>query len=298
MPSWDDHRYVLALSRAGSLSAAARRLSCDQTTVGRRLAALEAEIGARLFDRTPDGYVPTAAGDALLAHLTRVESELLAAERRLAGGDARIEGIVRLAITETFASMIVLPELSALRAAQPGVSLELITATAPADLARREADLAIRLGPRPKQPNLIVRQLGAAGYALHASPAYLARHGRPGIRGGLRGHAVIAYGGELRAVPMARALETRTRHAQVVLRSSGAQSVYEAVTAGLGVGVLPCALGRRGGLERLGPVLGENPCWSVVHEDLARNARVRTVLDFLAGLLARKRRFLRDGSEE
>ena len=95
---------------------------------------------------------------------------------------------------------------------------------------------------------------------------------------------------------MARALEARARQARVVLRASGAQSVYEAIAGGLGVGVLPCALGRRGGLERLGPVLGENPCWSVVHEDLARNARVRAVLDFLAGVIASKRRFLRDGS--
>jgi DNA-binding transcriptional LysR family regulator len=292
--AWDDFRYFLALARAGSLSAAARRMRVDQSTVGRRLAALEAEAGARLFDHTPDGYVLTAAGESVLGDVERLEDGFLAVERRLAGGDARIEGVVRVSISETFANHFVVAHLDELRARHPGLTVELATSNAPVDLARREADLAVRLGPAPKQPNLVVRPLGAAGFALYGSRAYLASHGRPRLRGGLRGHRVVRYGGELAPVPMARFLEEHAREAEVVLLANSVATVHEAVVAGLGLGVLPCVLAGDG-LERIGPLLGANPIWSVVHEDLVRAARVRAVLQFLSEVIGRERRRLERG---
>jgi DNA-binding transcriptional LysR family regulator len=294
---WDDYRYFLAVARAGSLSAAARLMRVDQSTVGRRLIALEARVGARLFDRTPEGYVLTAAGESVRSDLERLEDGFLAVERRLAGGDARIEGVVRVAISETFANTLVVGHLGDLRSRHPGLSIELLTGNAPVDLARREADLAVRLGQAPRQPNLVLRELGAAGFALYASPAYLARLGRPRLPGGLRGHEIVCYGGELAAVPLARFLNERAQEAEVVLRANSVASVYEAVAAGLGLGVLPCMFAGRG-LERIGSgILGTNPIWSVVHEDLVRNARVRAVLRFLSDLIQRKRRALERGLE-
>jgi DNA-binding transcriptional LysR family regulator len=282
---WNDYRYFLAVARAGSLSAAARRMGVDQSTVGRRIAALEARVGARIFDHTPDGYVLTTAGE-------QVRNDVETVERRLAGGDARVEGIVRVAITEVFANAFIVEHLAVLRRSHPGLSIELVTGIAPVDLARREADLAVRIGKPPRQPNLIVRPLGTAGYALYASQAYLARRGRPQLRGGLGGHEVVCYGGELAAVPLARFMSEHAGEAEVAFRANSVGSVHSAVAAGLGLGVLPCVLGGQG-LRRVGPaMLGRTPVWSIVHEDLLRTARVRAVLRFLSDLIQRERRAL------
>jgi DNA-binding transcriptional LysR family regulator len=295
--NWDDYRYFLAVARAGSLSGAARRMRVDQSTVGRRLAALEARVGARLFDHTPEGYVLTAAGESVRTDVERLEDGFLAVGRRLAGGDARIEGVVRVAIVETFANTFVVGHLGELRSRHPGLSIELLTGNAPVDLARREADLAVRLGKAPKQPNLVVRQLGVAGFALYGSRDYLARRGRPRLSGGLGGHEVVCYSGELATTPLARFMTEHAKRAEIVLRTNSVASAYEAVAAGLGLGILPCVLGGRG-LERIGSaILGTNPIWSVVHEDLLRNARVHAVLLFLTDRIQRERRRLEQGLE-
>lgn len=286
---WSDYRYFLAVGRAGSLSAAARGLGVDQSTVGRRLAALEAAVGARLFDRTPEGYVLTAAGESVRGDVERLEDGFLAVERRLAGGDARVAGVVRVATTEMFASMFIIPHLAALRSRHPGLSLDLVAGIHPVDLSRREADLAVRLGAPPKQPNLIVRAIGEARFALYAAPSYLARRARPHLRGGLKGHAIVGYGGEMAAVPIARWLDEQGRNAEVAFRANTIAAVHDAVQAGLGLGVLPCGLGDRD-LVRVSSLAGASPIWTVVHEDLARTGRVRAVLQFLSDTLRRDAR--------
>jgi DNA-binding transcriptional LysR family regulator len=286
---WDDYRYFLAVAKAGSLSGAARLMCVDQSTVGRRLAALEAQVGTRLFDHTPEGYVLTAAGESVRAEVDRLEEGFLAVERRLAGGDARLEGVVRLAITEVFANAFLIPHLLELRSQHPGLSLELLTGNSPIDLARREADLAVRLGMAPKQPNLVVRQIGVAAFGLYALPDYLARHGRPRLHDGLNGHQVVGYGGDLSSVPLARFVDERAQKATIVLRANGVASVFEAVSVGLGIGALPCILGARG-LKRIGPVGGIIPILSVVHQDLLRNGRIRAVLRFLSEVIKRESR--------
>lgn len=289
---WDDYRYLLAVVRAGSLSGAARLVGVDQSTVGRRVAALEARVGARLFDRTPEGYVLTAAGESVRADVETLQEGFMAVERRLAGGDSRLEGTVRLAITEVFADSFLIPHLRELRSQHPGLSLELLTGNAPIDLARREADLAMRLGMVPQQPNLVVRQIGVVAFALYASPAYLARHGRPRARDGMIGHHVVGYGGALSSVPLATLINERAHRATLALRANSVASVFEAVAAGLGIGALPCILGARG-LRRIDPVGGAVPIRTIVHRDLRRNARIRAVLRFATELVQRESLALR-----
>ncbi len=290
---WGDYRFFLALVRAGSLSGAARVLGVDQSTVGRRLAALEGAVGVRLFDRTPDGYVLTAAGESVRADVEALESGFLAVDRRLSGGDARVAGVVRIATTEVFASMYVIPELAALASRHPGLSIELIAGIRPVDLARREADIAVRLGAAPKQPNLVVREIGVARFALYCAASYLARRGQPRLRGGLRGHAIVAYGAEMADVPISRWLQEHAHAADVAFRANTIAAVHEAVTAGLGLGVLPCGVGDRN-LRRVGSAIaGASPVLTVVHEDLARTARVRAVHDFLSDVMRRSRMLAR-----
>lgn len=291
MIDWNDYRYFLAVARTGSLSAAARTLGVDQSTVGRRLAALQASCGARLFDYTPAGYALTPAGESVHADVVRLEEVGLAVERRLAGSDARPEGAVRLATTETFATFLV-ERLAPLRATYPRLALELLTSNQPVDLARREADLALRIGAPPKQPNLIARHLGTAGFALFASPRYVAGRGRPRLRGGLHGHDVVGYSGHLATAPLGRWLDEHAGRAEVVLRADSIEVVYTAVADGLGIGLLPCLYAKHG-LERIhAEVIGAVPITSIVHEDQARSARIRAVVQHLADAVQRDRALL------
>src|SRR5262245_42515342 len=94
---WDDLRCVLEIARAGSLSGAARALGVEHSTVFRRLNAIEKRLGARLFERTRTGYVPTANGELTAAAASAMEAEALGIERRLLGADERLSGVVRLA---------------------------------------------------------------------------------------------------------------------------------------------------------------------------------------------------------
>jgi DNA-binding transcriptional LysR family regulator len=148
---WDDIRIFLAAARAGGMSAAARGLAIRQSTVSRRVAALERRLGAAVFDRTAVGLVLTALGRRVLAAagdaegaLRRVTDAPLAEERAVAGR-------VRLALTETMASLLVLPRvLPALLARHPALAVDLVTGDTAADLARREADVAIRFFLTPR----------------------------------------------------------------------------------------------------------------------------------------------------
>jgi DNA-binding transcriptional LysR family regulator len=291
VPDWNDYRYFLAVARAGSLSAAARSLGVDQSTVGRRLTALQDSCGARLFDHTPEGYVLTSAGESVHADLVGLEGGFLAVERRLAGSDARPEGVVRLATTETFATFLV-ERIAALRVQHPRISVELLTSNQPVDLSRREADVALRIGVPPKQPNLITRHLGTAAFALFASPRYLARRGRPQLVDHMQGHDLVGYAGHLATAPLGRWLDAHAHRANVVLRADSIDVVDKAVAEGLGVGVLPCLFARPE-LEAISAeVIGSSAITSIVHEDQARSARIRAVILYLADVIQRDRLLL------
>src|SRR5437868_4432834 len=157
MPNWDDIRIFLALERSGTLLGAGKALRVNHTTVARRLVALETDLGARLFDRTPDGYVLTPLGTTILPFAQSIEEEHHALERQVTGHDARVGGVVRIATTETFAAMFFVPKiLGELRARHPDIYVEVVSTASAFDLPRRQADLAIRM-TRPTQQGLVVK---------------------------------------------------------------------------------------------------------------------------------------------
>jgi DNA-binding transcriptional LysR family regulator len=285
MLDWNDFRIVLAISREKTLSAAARSLKVDQSTVGRRLAAFESAAGTRLFDRTPDGYLLTAAGEAIREAMAAVETQALSVERKLAGGDARLEGVVRLATSDSFATWFVVPRLRLFRARFPGIMIELLTGNPPVSLARREAELSLRLS-KPTEPNLVARRIGSAAWAAYASDAYLAEHGAPDPRTHFVGHEVVGYQEELARTVGAQWLRERADRAAVVLTSNSLVSHARAVLAGLGVGALPCIAGDvEPSLRRLSGVIGHHGIWLVVHPNVRHSARVRAAMSFLSEIV-------------
>lgn len=291
MIDWDDLRTFLAIHRTGSLAGAAASLGINPTTVGRRLAALEERAEARLFDRTPDGYLLTAVGRDILPRAQRMEAEALGVEREIARADQRVAGVVRVTATEMLATRFIMPHLPRLAARYPEVALDLQCTNASVSLARREADIAIRLA-RPREPDVVVRKLAAVELALYASPAYVAARGRPAAPeqpGGLAGHTVLGFA----ATPMFRLenawFDLRAEGAQIVLRSDSVSSIYAATVAGLGIGLLPIAVADADpSLVRLPTETGPEPrvIWQAVHVDLKATARIRAVMEFLAEILA------------
>jgi DNA-binding transcriptional LysR family regulator len=273
MFDWDDVRYFLTLQRHATLAAAGAALTLDPTTVGRRLVKLEEELGARLFDRTPNGYV------------LRIEREALGVERDVAGEDQKLEGVVRLTATEMLTTRFIAPQLRRFRERYPEIQLELQCTNLDVNLARREADIALRLA-RPTQEDLIIKRLSFIHLGLYASLDYVDRFGLP--KESLAGHQMILFANTR---PFRREndwIEARMDGARVALRSDSVSATYSATVAGTGIGLLPCLVADHDRHLVRVPVEGApepRQIWQAVHKDLRDSARIRAVLDFLGKAL-------------
>ncbi len=284
--AWDDLRYFLEVQRAGSLTGAGVKLEADQSTVGRRLSSFEAKLGARLFFRTPDGFVATPAGERLLPRALQIEEEVEAIAREVSGEEARLTGNVRLTAPHALGACIVAPLLVDLGERWPGIDLELITDDRYLSLSRREADMAVRVGRPVDDPSLVARRLCALGNGVYAARRYVARYGRPGP--GFQGHRIIASeGSRIEDAWVAR----NAAGARVVLRSNSTAVQVAAVEAGMGIAMLSSYQfwESKTVVELVSPerLDLQQELWLVLHRDLQHNARIRACADFLADALAR-----------
>ncbi len=289
MVDWDDLRHFLAVARGGTLAAAASALRINATTVGRRLAALEEEVGARLFDRTPDGYLLTPAGRDLLPRAERMEAEAFALEREVRGADQRLAGIVRVSATEMLATRFIAPRLPAFAARHPEIAVELGCTSRSVNLGRREADIALRL-TRPLEEDLVTRRIASVDLSLYASRAYVAREGAPARpEESLRGHHAILFA-DARAFAIENDwFSARLDGARVVLRSDSVSAIYSATVAGVGIALLPRIVADADPLlQRIETSSAPEPrsVWQAVHVDLHKTARIRAVLDFFGEIMA------------
>jgi DNA-binding transcriptional LysR family regulator len=284
---WDDLRVVLAVSREGTLSGAARRLGVTHSTVFRRLGAIEKQIGARLFERFRDGYVPTPAGETAAETAARLEDEVLTLERRLSGQDLRPSGVVRITTTDTL-GMILMRHLPAMRAVHPEIQFEVAISNAMANLTRREAEIAIR--PTSEPPEILVgRRVADIAHAIYGSRAYLSRHEEKDPSA----HDWIALDDALASTVIGRWIHENLRAAHITCRVDALPALRDAALAGLGLALLPCYLGDPApGLRRLTQKTMTEPrsaLWLLTHGDLRRTARIRATLDFLAKAFASER---------
>jgi DNA-binding transcriptional LysR family regulator len=281
----------LAIFRTGNTLAAARRLGVDHSTVSRRLSALEAALGTRLFDRSPRGLTPTEAAGALIGHAERIESELIAAAASVAGRDAEVAGTVRVATPEVFGTFLVAPHVSELRARHPNLVLELAPESRSISLSRREADIAVTLRPPPRG-RLVARKLTDYRLGLFATRDYLDTHGAIGSPADLGGHLLVSYIEELLEYPELKSLEQACPGALSVFRSSSSAAQQAAVASGLGLGLLHLLAAEQDGrLVRVlpGEVELVRSYWLVLHADLQRTPRIRTISAFLVDLVDRLR---------
>jgi DNA-binding transcriptional LysR family regulator len=286
---WDDFKHFLAVARSGSLSEAARVLKTSPATVGRRIAALEDRLGARLFDRGQTGYALTESGEAIRPKAEEVEEAILSVEREAFGRDLRATGKVRMATAEDIATFIVAPRLAEFQRSYPGIVLEVVAGWDVVNLTRREADIAIRT-VRPVQGEVVIRQAGVWNCAVYVSKDYAARHGvRPGMDD-VHDLDIITWTEES-SFQGGDWFEQYARGAPMVFAANSRHIQYAACKAGLGAAILPCvAADHDSDLVRLLPPerVRSVDLWLVAHQDLVRTARVRAVLDFLVEILPKR----------
>ena len=288
---WDDLRFFLAVAAAGSLSAAARELGVNTTTVLRRIASLEEALQARLFERLRSGYALTQEGTRLMETLEPVDQRLTSLSRDFQAGATSLQGTVRLGASDIIASGFVAPSLGRFRAEKPDIALDVVTdpsltgpGAAPRVLnALRDVDLALRLA-RPTQGDMLVRKLGDVAYGLYATPSYIERFGTVPIGGDLSGHQIVGFSPDDRPLGPVWWLSRAERNARVIMRSSNAAVRLGTVMADEALAALPCfEADRLSGLERIaGPdLIGGLELWLLTRSDLAQLGHVRAVMDFL-----------------
>jgi len=282
MKNWDDLRFFVAVAREGSLLAAARNLRVNPATVSRRIDRLEQALGRRLFHRSNMGYTISEDGERILGHAQALESEIFDLDRTAADNED-LGGVVTVTLTEALAESFLIPLLPGLRAHYPGIRIDLIRDDRSLNLSRREADIALRL-VRPKQDGLMQRKIGELGFGLYATPAYLKENGTLQNQRQLSRHRVIVWIDDYAGLgPIAWWRQAVPQ--PPVFRSNSPSCRRAAAIEGLGIALLPCVMAESEPiLRRVLPDLNIPPLdiWLVVHRDLARHPRFRTVIDFIA----------------
>lgn len=278
---WDDARMFLAVARAGQMLGASQALGVNQATLSRRMAALEAALGAKLLTRRTHGSELTDAGAALFETLERVETEMLTVQARLQGAEAVAAGVVRIGAPDGFGVGFLAPRLAHLAERHPDLTIQLVPTPRGFSLSRREADLAIMVG-RPEKGRLVARKLTDYTLGLYASPAYLAGRSAPQEAADLARHRLVGYVEDLIAVPALNYAADFLRGWRSRIELTSAIGQAEAIRAGAGIGVLHDYLACGTDLVRVLPDLrAVRSYWLAIHENLRDVARVRAAADWL-----------------
>lgn len=290
---WDDLRYVLAVARAGSLSGAARALSVTHSTMLRRIDAIEAKLQVRLFERLRSGYVPTEAGEAMRQTAEQCEPLVAEAERRIIGRDTQLHGRLRITTTPLIAHSVLPAALAAFCGTHPDIEVELSISLARADLARRDADVALRMGTQVPD-YLIGRQLGVVRFRIYGwrGTAVLAglEPGRLYPAAQLAStHKWISFERDVADFPSNRWLEANVAPSQVAIRVDHFPATLSMLATGIGIGMLPEVMAQ--GVPQLvalsEPIAQMDiPLWILTHPDLRNTARVRAFMQDVGGALS------------
>lgn len=287
---WNDSRYFLAVAESGSTLAAGRALHVSQTTVARRVAALEEALGLELFDKRRAGYVLTPAGEMLLVEARQVQAsahamaEAAAAQKRAGGGT------VRLTAEESFIVGVLPPMLRDLRDLHPDLIIELDASEEMRDLGGGAADIAIRVTKRLEGAGLVGRRVGDDMWTVYCSRDYAEAHPVPRNRRELAGHPLISGGGGQIGHYYSAWLRQNGLEGSIAMQHGSVTGLLSAVRSGLGLAALPCLVAELDGdlIRCLPPSPPESrQIWLLTHERLRHTPRVRIVLDFLGERLKR-----------
>jgi DNA-binding transcriptional LysR family regulator len=284
MVDWDDLRYFLAFARSGSMQAAAKALGVNQSTVQRRVLELENRLGRRLVERHLTGYRLTELGEELRPAAEGVEAAVADFERCLAASEKSPSGTVRVTCGSILADRLRRTSLiDVFHSRHPGLRIELLVSDRFLDLAKGEADIAIRAGD-PRDEALVGRKIADAPWAVYASRSYVERHGRPERPEDIARHVVVGCGGAIAHYPGARWLQSVAPHATIATRSDNWPGLVLAVKSGAGLAALLAFQGdNESELVRvIDDINLATPYYLLMHRDMQQTPRVRAFADFVA----------------
>lgn len=281
---WNRARAFLVTAEEGSLSAAARALGMAQPTLGRQVKAFEQEIGVLLFERIGNGLKLTSSGLELVEHVRTMGEAAGRVSLTASGQSQQVEGAVCITATEVTAAFVLPPIVAKLRAAEPGITVEVVATNNVSDLRRREADIAIRAG-RPTDPDLIARMLRSHSLGLYASESYLEQIDNPQNNEELLRAEFLGFEHSEQYVDGLNqlGLKVTPHHFPIICSNHIVQ--WQMVKQGMGIGVMISQVGdAEVGVRLAAPWLPgfEIEAWLVAHRELNTSRRVRLVFDFLA----------------
>lgn len=294
MLDWNDLRYFLAIAREGSMLGAAKVLNVNQSTVQRRLAALEEAVGGKLIERHPTGYRLTDLGQKVLPHAEGVETAVAAFGRALKSSETELAGTVRVTCPEFELYRLLSEPLERFRVKYPDLRVEFVITDKFIDLAKGEADIALR-GGVVRDTALIGRKIADVPWNVYASRAYVERCGKSVRPEDIARHPIIAYAGQLGETEPVRWFRSWAQNASAVAHSNSVLGALTAVKSGIGLALLPQHVAVVEGdlveVFALPPELAK-PITLLVHPDLRSTPRVRALFDFLVGEIGSLRQLL------
>lgn len=277
--TWDDMKVFLAIAQVKGLKKAADKLGIHHTSCARRIKTLETELGSKLFDRLPGGYVLTQAGEEILNSATKIQDEFNAIEFELTGKDSKLEGDICITIPNGFATHLLMPDIAEFSDLYPGVNLEINMTYDFRNLASREADVAIRHADNPPE-SLAGKQIGRVYYSAYASESYLETHDPIGAPQSCHW---MGWGAAKNHLKWAE----KIKFPSVPVRGNIYSDVLQlaAIKEDMGIASLPCFIAdKEPGIRRIphAEVVPGDWIWVLAHKDMMTNARVRALMDFIA----------------
>jgi molybdate transport repressor ModE-like protein len=283
MFDWNDLKYLLAIARHHSTTAAAKALGLSQSTVHRRLAELERRIGRQLVTRHTTGYRLTEFGEKLVPHAERIEAAVKDVERQATGAARDLSGVIRVTCPEPIVYRMTQSKLiERFHERYPKLRVEFVTSDRYLDLSKGEADVAFRSGDT--EDELVGRKIADSFWAVYASHSYIGRHGRPERVEDLSRHVLVGFDESLSNHRASTWLKEVAPDARMSARNNSVLGLVYAVKSGIGLGPLPTALGdAEPDLVRvLGPIPALARSWRLLtHTDLRRAPRIAAFFDFI-----------------
>lgn len=289
--SLDQLDAVAAVARTDSPLQAARVLGCAVSSVYRAVERLERDAGQAIFQRTRSGWKLTDAGHEIVQLAERIQAEIAAAELRLVGKSRGVPAEIRISASDGLAGWFLAPVLAEYAHKQPNVVFDLVADNQFADLAHREADIAIRPDQRPGD-DLVGRRAGKLAHALYGADSLLQRWGTPKVIADLGRFEMCALSERLKhftAVQWAKGPASLCLP-KASLNFNTETALADAITAGAGLGILPCFIGGRlKGVRRIASIEVAEPVdiWLVTHQALRGNSIIKSLIQHLAGAFRR-----------
>jgi DNA-binding transcriptional LysR family regulator len=294
--SWDEFRLVKAIAETGSLAGAGEALSLNHSTIFRRLNALESELGSRLFERARAGYLPTPAGEEMVALASRMFDEITDFERRISGRDVKPTGELRITTNDSFVAHMMTPLFGEFCRMYPEIKLDIVIDNRALNLSKRDADVAIRATSEPPE-TLVGRRIATIAWTVYGlkSSNFVVTDDPVD----LQGHTWVGFGDALSSMGPARWISRSVPSSKIFYRLNTVLGLSQAVEAGIGIGFLPCFIGDQSPtLTRLltTPMVFDSSLWLLTHPDLKNSARVRAFVDFMGRELMKRKSFIEGSS--